>query len=166
MGVSGCGKSTIGALLAARLHIDFIDGDSLHPPANVEKMAAGIPLVDADRRPWLAAVGSAFQSSAREGEGLVIACSALKRAYRDAITAKASGACFVHLAGSRSLLESRLTGRSEHFMPAALLDSQLATLEPLQDDEQAISIDIGLPVTEIVETAARFVESRSSGSDR
>lgn len=147
MGVSGCGKTTIGALVARDLGLPFIDGDSLHPVENIAKMAAGTPLDDGDRAPWLELVGKTLAGSA---DGLVVACSALKRSYRDAIRAQAPDAVFLHLDGSREVLGSRLEGRSGHFMPAALLDSQLATLEPLQADEAAVVIDIAAPVAELV----------------
>lgn len=151
MGVSGCGKTTIGDLVARGLGAPFLDGDSLHPVENVAKMAAGIPLTDEDRWPWLATVGSEL-ANAGDG-GLVLACSALKRCYRDAIRALAPGTVFLHLHGSKEVLGSRLEGRSGHFMPAALLDSQLATLEPLESDETGIVVDIAAPVSQVVTEA-------------
>ncbi len=151
MGVSGSGKSTIGALLAARLAVPFLDADDLHPITNVDKMSAGIPLTDDDRWPWLAKVGAAI--AAASGTGIVVACSALKRSYRDAIRAEAPGSRFVHLAGSRELLASRLGSRETHFMPASLLDSQLAALEPLGDGE-GITVDIAGEPEEIVDAVA------------
>ncbi|NVM98812.1 gluconokinase [Arthrobacter sp. SDTb3-6] len=147
MGVSGCGKTTIGALVARGLGLPFTDGDSLHPVGNIAKMAAGTPLDDADRAPWLETVGRELAASPN---GLVVACSALKRQYRDAIRDQAPGTVFLHLDGSREVLGSRLEGRSGHFMPAALLDSQLATLEPLDDDETAVVMDISAPVPALV----------------
>lgn len=133
MGVSGSGKSTIGAALAERLGLPFVDGDALHPPANVEKMAAGIALTDDDRWPWLARVGERLA----EGD-VVVACSALKRSYREAILAVAPDAQFIHLTGSHELLHDRMLRRPGHFMPPTLLESQLAILEPLAPDEPGI----------------------------
>ena len=140
MGVSGSGKSSVGLLLAKQLGVPFRDADDLHPAANVAKMAAGHPLTDADRWPWLARVGS--ELAAAEPNGLVIACSALKRSYRDAIRAVEPAVRFVHLSGSRDLLVSRMAGREGHFMPLSLLDSQLATLEPLHPDEPGVTVSL------------------------
>lgn len=151
MGVSGCGKTTIGDLVARELGVPFLDGDSLHPVENVAKMAAGTPLTDEDRWPWLATVGAEL-ASAGEG-GLVLACSALRRSYRDAIREQAPDTVFLHLHGSKDVLGSRLEGRSGHFMPAALLDSQLATLEPLEADEAGTVVDIAAPVNQVVAEA-------------
>jgi beta-N-acetylhexosaminidase len=151
MGVSGCGKTTIGDLVARELGVRFLDGDSLHPVENVAKMAAGTPLTDEDRWPWLALVGS--ELAAAGSEGLVLACSALRRSYRDAIRAQAPDTVFLHLHGSKEVLGSRLEGRSGHFMPAALLESQLATLEPLGADEAGVVLDIAAPVDAVVEQA-------------
>ena len=149
MGVSGAGKSTIAALLAERLAIPFLDADDLHPLTNVDKMAAGVPLTDDDRWPWLARVGDAL--SAASATGLVIACSALRLAYRDAIRDRAPAARFVLLEGSRELLLGRLSQREGHFMPASLLDSQLATLETLTDDEAGVVVDVAAEPEMIVE---------------
>lgn len=150
MGVSGCGKTTIGAVVAHELGLPFTDGDSLHPVENIAKMAAGTPLNDDDRAPWLGTVGRELAGSAN---GLVVACSALKRGYCDAIRAQAPGVVFLHLDGSREVLGSRLEGRSGHFMPTKLLGSQLATLEPLGQDERAVVIDISAPVPALVSDA-------------
>ena len=147
MGVSGCGKTTIGDLVARELGVPFLDGDSLHPLENVAKMAAGTPLTDEDRWPWLATVGSELAAAK---DGLVLACSALRRSYRDAIRAQAPDTVFLHLHGTKEVLGSRLEGRSGHFMPTTLLDSQLATLEPLEADEAGIVVDIAAPVTQVV----------------
>jgi carbohydrate kinase, thermoresistant glucokinase family len=157
MGVSGSGKSTIGALVANALGVPFVDGDSLHPAANVAKMAAGTPLNDADRWPWLAAVGR--ELAAAQASGLVVACSALKRVYRDAILAEAPGTVFLHLSGSRETLARRIEGRSGHFMPPSLLDSQLATLEPLASDEPGVVVDVGVPVAEVVAAAVAGIRA-------
>jgi beta-N-acetylhexosaminidase len=164
MGVSGCGKTTIGALVAHELGVQFIDGDSLHPVENVAKMAAGIPLTDEDRWPWLATVGTELANAG--AGGLVLACSALRRGYRDAIRDKATDTVFLHLHGSKEVLGSRLEGRSGHFMPAALLDSQLATLEPLDADEAGVVVDIASPVDQVVAEALAGVagSARSAGS--
>ncbi len=153
MGVSGCGKSTVGEKLALQLDAKFIDGDDLHPEENKAKMAAGIALNDEDRWPWLDKVGAALASE----EKLVIACSALKRKYRERILSKASDVIFFHLEGSRELLAERMASRSNHFMPASLLDSQLAALEPLEFDEPGHTVNINQPVTRIVETALGFI---------
>lgn len=160
MGVSGSGKSTIGDLIARELDVPFLDGDSLHPLANVEKMAAGTPLTDEDRWPWLAEVGRALADAGRDADGIVIACSALRRAYRDAILETAPQAYFVHLHGARDVLARRMEGRTDHFMPASLLDSQLATLEELGDDEAGIVIDVDQPVDDIVSVAREAIASR------
>lgn len=155
MGVSGSGKTTVGIALAAALGVPFRDADDLHPAANVAKMAAGHALTDDDRMPWLALVGAELAAAP---DGLVIACSALKRMYREAILAAAPVTRFVLLEGSRELLESRVQHRHGHFMPASLLDSQLATLEPLAADEPGVtvSLDEHLTVPGIV---ALLVES-------
>ena len=156
MGVSGCGKSTVGALLAQELGADFLDGDSLHPVANVEKMAAGIPLDDADRQPWLEEIGLRF---ARAGDrSLVIACSALKRTYRDLIRGGAPDARFVLLHGTAELLTARMVARPGHFMPPSLLTSQLQTLEPLQADEAGVVLDIAAPPAELAAEGEQWLQ--------
>ena len=151
MGVAGCGKTVVGTLLAAKLGYRFVDADDLHPAANVSKMAGGTPLDDDDRWPWLDNVGRTLA----ESSGIVVACSALKRAYRDRLRAGADDLAFVHLSGSRELLEQRMGSRTEHFMPTSLLDSQLGTLEPLEANERGIEVDITpaptVLVTEILE---------------
>jgi carbohydrate kinase (thermoresistant glucokinase family) len=140
MGVSGSGKSTVGELIAKRLGATFIDGDLLHPKANVAKMESGTPLNDEDRKPWLETIARKFADAG--DDSLVIACSALKRAYRDIIRAAAPRARFVLLHGAAELLADRLEHRGGHFMPSSLLASQLATLEPLEPDEAGFTLDI------------------------
>lgn len=162
MGVSGCGKTTIGDLVARELGVPFLDADSLHPVENVAKMAAGTPLTDEDRWPWLATVGS--ELAAAGNGGLVLACSALKRSYRDAIRAQAPDTVFLHLHGSKEVLGSRLEGRSGHFMPATLLASQLATLEPLEADEAGVVVDIAGPVAQVVADALAGIATAVSGA--
>lgn len=158
MGVTGCGKSTVGAALAQACDMTFVDGDDLHPPANIAKMASGVPLDDDDRRPWLGDVG---QTLARTDGPAVIGCSALKRAYRDIIRSNASEAVgFIHLDAKREVFAERLQAREGHFMPAGLLDSQIATLEPLGDDEAGQRIDIAQSVEDVVAQAAAYVREK------
>jgi gluconokinase len=142
MGVSGCGKSTIGQALARRLACNYIEGDDLHPPHNVALMAAGTPLTDTDRQGWLAAVAERLALARAESATVVVACSALKRAYRDRLRAADPALIFVHLQGSPDLLRQRLGQRQGHYMPASLLQSQLDALEPPQPDEAALQFNI------------------------
>ncbi|WP_062529706.1 gluconokinase [Demequina rhizosphaerae] len=152
MGPSATGKSTVGAALAAALGVPFVDGDDLHPAANVAKMAAGVPLEDADRWPWLDSVGRTLDDAAGTG-GVVVACSALKRAYRDRIRAVAPAARFVELAITEEEAVRRSSTRADHFMPPALVASQFATLEVLGGDEPGARVDATLPVARIVAEA-------------
>jgi beta-N-acetylhexosaminidase len=161
MGVSGCGKTTIGDLVARQLGVPFLDGDSLHPVENVAKMAAGTPLTDEDRWPWLATVGA--ELAAAGNRGLVLACSALRRSYRDAIRAQAPDTVFLHLHGSKDVLAARIEGRSGHFMPPALLESQLATLEPLEADEAGVVVDVAEPVDAVVTAALAGISGAVAG---
>jgi gluconokinase len=148
MGVCGAGKSTIGEALARRLGAKFVDSDSLHPQANVNKMAAGSPLADEDRWPWLGLVGG--ELAATHPDGIIVACSALKRAYRDAIRAKAPATIFVQLSVELSVLQRRLTQRPGHFMPPSLLGSQMETLQPLEADESGITLATSEGIEETV----------------
>jgi gluconokinase len=150
MGVSGCGKSTLAARLAATLNWPFQEGDSLHPPANVAKMAARQPLDDADRWPWLAAVARWIDERRSSGEPGIVACSALKRSYRDLLRGERPGVRTIFLHGTKDLIAERLGARSDHFMPPALLASQFATLEPPAPDEGAITVDAALPIEDQV----------------
>jgi carbohydrate kinase (thermoresistant glucokinase family) len=149
MGVSGCGKSTVGQRLAQRISVAFLEGDGLHPPRNVALMAAGTPLTDADRAGWLDAIAEHLSTLAPD-EGLVVSCSALKRAYRERLRAASPDVQFVHLHGTRTLLAARLQERLGHYMPAALLDSQLATLEIPSADEAVLTLDITEPADLLV----------------
>lgn len=162
MGVSGSGKSTVGRALAAALDQPYVEGDDLHPPENVARMAAGIALTDADRQGWLEAVGDELAGAARQGRGVVVACSALKRSYRDRLRGAAPGVRFVHLHGARDLLQARLAARTGHYMPPTLLQSQLDTLETPAGDEQALSLDIAQPVPAQVERARRWLQENAS----
>jgi gluconokinase len=149
MGVSGSGKSTVGSALAQRLRVPFVDADTLHPPANIAKMTAGEPLNDDDRYPWLEKVGEWL---AGHRDGGVVSCSALKRKYRDQLRAHCPRVEFWHLSGSPGLISSRVAARSGHFMPAALLRSQLDTLEPLGADEAGVTVDVGQDVNAIIDS--------------
>ncbi|TAP27199.1 MULTISPECIES: gluconokinase [Micrococcaceae] len=150
MGVSGSGKSTIGQMLADALHREFIDGDSLHPDANRQKMAAGQALNDQDREPWLRVIGQKLADGTAQGEPLVIACSALKRDYRDLIRSLEPATLFVHLAGVPNLIRDRMNARSHEYMPTSLLDSQLATLEQPEADEAVLTANISNSPEDIV----------------
>ena len=163
MGVSGSGKSTVGAGIADALGLRFVDGDALHSPENVARMAAGSALRDEDRWPWLDRIGACLADARSAPGGVAIACSALKRSYRDRIRAAAPGVRFVFLDGPAELIAARMAGRSDHYMPPTLLASQLRTLEPPGDDEaDALRFDIAVPAAEIVRRAALALASSSS----
>lgn len=151
MGVAGSGKTTVAALLAGRLGWSFEEGDALHPQANIEKMAAGHPLTDEDRWPWLARVADWIDERLDAGQDGLITCSALKRSYRDLINRRGIGVVFVYLAGSEETIAARLAARHGHFMPSSLLESQFADLEEPGADEPAVRIDIGPPPATIAQ---------------
>ena len=155
MGVSGSGKSTVGRLLAQTLRLPFQDGDELHPPDNIARMAAGVPLTDADRQVWLAAIGKRLAAAGGRRDGVVVACSALKRAYRDQLRADAPDLRLIYLHGDTPLLAARLAARRDHYMPASMLPSQLAALEPPRPEEGAIEVDVAQPPEAIVQAVCR-----------
>jgi gluconokinase len=166
MGVSGVGKSTVARLLAERLGVPLGDADDFHPAANVAKMSAGIPLDDADRRPWLEAIGGWLHE--RAATGGVVAASALKRSHRDILRAACPSVVFVHLTASRDVLADRIGHRTGHFMPASLLDSQLSELEPLGPDEPGVTVDASGDPDQITRTAVELLarlDHRDSGAD-
>lgn len=157
MGVSGSGKTTVGRPLAERLGWRFVEGDELHPPANVAKMRSGEPLTDDDRWPWLREVAEVIDDDIRAGRSAVVTCSALKRAYRDVLSADRPEVAFVHLHATRDELADRVSHRKHEYMPASLLDSQLAALEPLAPDERGVVVDATKPAEDLVDDlAARF----------
>lgn len=160
MGVSGTGKSEVGSRLAARLGMTYIEGDTFHPASNIEKMSAGVPLTDDDRRPWLQTLAQMLQDNCVAGIDSVLACSALRRSYRDVLRGPepTSVVQFVHLAAPFEVLRARMESR-EHFMPASLLQSQLDTLEPLEGDESGCEIDVDAPLADVVEAATAAVSS-------
>jgi gluconokinase len=163
MGVCGSGKTVVGNRLAQHLRLPFIEGDDLHPPANVAKMSSGMPLTDDDRWPWLDAVAAALNREGGMGRGAVAACSALKRMYRDRLRSRTAGPVrFVLLHGPRPLLAKRMKRRRSHFMPASLLDSQLAVLERPEADEQALCLDVRRSVSELVTAAVTELQGRDS----
>jgi len=155
MGVSGSGKTTVAALLAAALGCQFQEGDELHPRENVEKMQGGAPLTDADRMPWLHKIAETIDGWRAQGESGVLTCSALKRSYRDIIIGDRPDVTLVYLKGSYDLIRRRMTAREEHFMPVALLDRQFATLEEPTPDERPITVDVGGRPAEIAEEIVR-----------
>lgn len=159
MGVQGTGKSTIGVALAARLNIVFIDGDDLHPASNKEKMAAGHPLTDEDRVPWLKTIGETIAENRAQGRIIIVACSALKRWYRELLRSSAPDLLFVHLAGEKDVIADRLQRRDHEFMPTTLLDSQFETLEPLAPWERGAVFDVAEPPAELVDQIQRLLQA-------
>jgi carbohydrate kinase (thermoresistant glucokinase family) len=155
MGVSGAGKSTIGELLSRRLHRPLIEGDSLHPAANIAKMSQGIPLNDDDRRPWLEAIAARIDEARQSRQPVIVTCSALKRAYRAILTGGHDDVGFVYLRGSQDLIAGRLKARTNHFMPPGLLDSQFAALQEPGEDEPTVAIAIDATPDEIADRIVR-----------
>lgn len=160
IGPSGCGKTTVGSALAKALGVRFLEGDSLHRAESIAKMAAGRALGDADRWPWLRDVGRALHDAERRGQGLTVACSALKRAYRAVILTEAPSARFILLDADRDLLWSRLAARRDHFMPTSLIASQLEDLEPLTAAEPGRRLDAALTVAELVAAAREWIRDQ------
>ncbi|WP_041811533.1 gluconokinase [Rhodococcus jostii] len=157
MGVTGCGKTTVAQQLSELTGHRFLDADDLHPPSNVEKMAAGIPLTDDDRAPWLAVVRDRLQALSDQGRRGVVACSALRQSYRDILRDVSDPVLFVHLTGEREVIHGRMQARSGHFMPPALLDSQFALLEPLDADEFGVVLDVAPAPDAIARAAAEYL---------
>lgn len=158
MGVSGSGKTVVGASLARRLRVPFADADDVHPPENITKMSAGVPLTDDDRELWLRTVAQWLHEHASGGG--VVACSALKRSYRVLLREHAPHTVFLHLHGDRDVLAARVAARPGHFMPLSLLESQLATLEPLRADEPGATLDVRAGVDDLVEQSVTILAAR------
>lgn len=161
MGVSGCGKSTVGEGLAARLGWRFVEGDSLHPPENVAKMAAGHALNDEDRAGWLTTLAGVLAQARAADQGLVISCSALKRSYRDRLRSGDPQALFVHLDGSHAVIAARIASRTHLYMPASLLESQFAALQAPEPDENALSLSVQLPPAELIQNIAQHLQAQT-----
>ena len=166
MGVSGSGKTTVAALLAAALGCQFQEGDDLHPRENVEKMHGGTPLTDADRMGWLHKIADEIDGWRARGESGVLTCSALKRSYRSIIIGNRPDVTLVYLKGSYDLIRRRMAARHEHFMPVALLDSQFATLQEPTPDEHPITVDVGGRPADIAIQIVRQLEAIARDSDR
>ena len=166
MGVSGSGKTTVAVKLADALHCPFQEGDQLHPADNVAKMKSGVPLTDADRRPWLEKIAALIDDWRSRGQSGVLTCSALKRAYRDRIIGGRREVALVYLKGSRALIGKRIAARHHEYMPASLLDSQFATLEEPTADEHPITVDVDSAPDTIVAEILRALEERRSGPTR
>jgi gluconokinase len=164
MGVSGSGKSTVGAALAQRLRVPFADADDFHPPANIAKMTSGQPLNDEDRYPWLEAIGTWLRERCRDGG--VMSCSALKHTYRDQLRRHCPGTIFLHLSGLPEVIAKRQASRPGHFMPASLLASQFATLEPLRPDERGVVIDVDQNIDAIIENYLDSIASRVTEQEK
>ena len=161
MGVSGCGKSTVGEALAEHLGWRFVEGDSLHPAENVAKMAAGQPLNDGDRAGWLGTLAQQLAQAREAGQGLVISCSALKRAYRGRLRTGDPDALFVHLAGSHEVIAQRLAARTHLYMPPSLLESQFADLQPPASDEQALVLNVLQTPAQLIADIAQHLQNQT-----
>ena len=153
MGVAGSGKTTVAELLAQRAGLELAEADRFHSPENIAKMSAGTPLTDEDRQPWLRSLSEWMRERREAGVATVVACSALKRSYRDILREHVPDLNFVHLHGSKELVHSRMAGRKGHFMPPALLESQFAALQPLEDDEHGITLELTLSPEELADRA-------------
>jgi gluconokinase len=162
MGVSGSGKTTIAQGVAQRMGWKLLEGDKFHPPANIEKMSHGIPLTDEDRWPWLRAIAAEIDAMRARGESAVVACSALKRAYRDVLVANRPDVVLVYLRGDKGLVSARMAARKGHFMPPELLDSQFATLEEPGPDEHPITVSIAQPPQAIIDEVVRELKERTA----
>lgn len=163
MGVSGSGKSTVAAVLADRMGCEMAEADHFHSPANIAKMESGVPLDDADRRPWLDAIAAWIALRAQRDDPAVVTCSALRRSYRDVLRSAGEGVCFLHLAGPRELVARRIGGRSGHFMPPELLASQYADREALAADEPGATVDLTATPEQIVDEATRRLGLTATG---
>ena len=162
MGVSGSGKTTIGKRVADKLGVDIAEGDEFHPPANIEKMRRGEPLSDADRWPWLEAIAGRIDRALAERRGLVVACSALKRAYRDILIGGRTGVDLVYLRGSRELIGGRVRGRKHEYMPASLLPSQFTALEEPGPNENPMIVDVNQPADVLADEIAAAIAQRAT----
>ncbi len=162
MGVSGSGKTTIAVGVAQREGWPLLEGDKFHPPANIEKMSHGTPLTDEDRWPWLRAIAAEIDAMRARGQSAIVACSALKRAYRDILIGDRPDVVLVYLRGDKALIAARMAARKGHFMPAALLDSQFATLEEPGPDEHPITVSVAPPPDAIVDEVVRQLKERTA----
>jgi gluconokinase len=161
MGVAGCGKTTVAAGLSATLGLTFADADDFHPQANIDKMSAGEPLTDADRAPWLQTLAAWMREQGQAGTSTVLACSALRRSYRDILRHGPAWVPFIHLAGPMELVHARMRSREDHFMPLDLLKSQYATLQPLEADEDGVTLDLSASVQDLVRQGADWLNARA-----
>ncbi|GAA1791133.1 MAG: gluconokinase [Actinobacteria bacterium] len=160
MGVSGCGKSTVAKGVAEAMNLPFAEADRFHPEENVAKMAAGIPLNDDDRYPWLRDLSAWMATQAAQGQSTTMACSALKREYRDILRAGPPELCFIHLNGPMEVIAERMAARTDHFMPVSLLASQFEALQPLEPDEVGVVLDLRKTPEELIDEAATWLRDR------